>query len=78
MLTIAEVMGRDVAVDLDPDAHPARRLRGDAAVWPTPPRCDRSPTGSRRYTLEEGLRRTAEWFTDPANLARYKTDIYNV
>ena len=29
-------------------------------------------------SLKEGLRRTAEWFTDPANLARYKTDIYNV
>ena len=29
-------------------------------------------------SLSEGLRRTAEWFTDPANLARYKTDIYNV
>ena len=28
--------------------------------------------------LEEGLRRTAEWFTDPANLARYRVDQYNV
>lgn len=27
--------------------------------------------------IEEGLKRTIEWFTDPANLARYKTDIYN-
>lgn len=30
-----------------------------------------------QVTIEEGLRRTIEWFTDPANLARYKTDIYN-
>ena len=29
-------------------------------------------------TLEEGLQRTVEWFSDPANLARYKWDIYNV
>ena len=29
-------------------------------------------------TLEEGLRRTIEWFRDPANLRRYKTGIYNV
>lgn len=28
--------------------------------------------------IEEGLKRTIEWFTDPANLARYKTGIYNV
>lgn len=31
-----------------------------------------------RVTLEEGLERTVEWFRDPANLARYKWDIYNV
>lgn len=29
-------------------------------------------------TLEEGLQRTVEWFRDPANLSRYKWDIYNV
>ncbi|QFP77648.1 NAD-dependent 4,6-dehydratase LegB [Deinococcus sp. AJ005] len=28
--------------------------------------------------LEEGLKRTAEWFTDPANLARYRVDQYTV
>ena len=30
-----------------------------------------------QVTIEEGLSRTIQWFTDPANLARYKTDIYN-
>jgi len=29
-------------------------------------------------TLERGLEQTLAWFSDPANLARYKTDIYNV
>ncbi len=28
--------------------------------------------------LREGLQKTIDWFTNPANLARYKTDIYNV
>ena len=28
-------------------------------------------------SLREGISRTVKWFTDPANLARYKTDIYN-
>lgn len=28
-------------------------------------------------SIEEGLRRTIAWFTDPANLARYKSNIYN-
>ena len=27
--------------------------------------------------IEEGLRRTIAWFTDPANLALYKSNIYN-
>lgn len=31
-----------------------------------------------QVTLENGLRRSVEWFSDPANLAKYKTDIYNV
>lgn len=31
-----------------------------------------------RYSLEDGLRITIDWFTDPANLAHYKTGIYNV
>ena len=31
-----------------------------------------------QVTIEEGLSRTIDWFTDPANLARYKANIYNV
>lgn len=30
------------------------------------------------YTLEDGLRKTVEWFSDPKNLAKYKANIYNV
>jgi hypothetical protein len=28
--------------------------------------------------LTEGLERTVAWFRDPANLARYKWEIFNV
>lgn len=31
-----------------------------------------------RYSLKEGLKRTIKWFSDPENLSKYKTDIYNV
>ncbi len=31
-----------------------------------------------RVPLAEGIGRTARWFRDPANLRRYKTDLYNV
>lgn len=31
-----------------------------------------------KYDLDQGLAQTIEWFRDPENLKRYKTDIYNV
>ncbi|GDY69811.1 hypothetical protein SAV14893_092040 [Streptomyces avermitilis] len=30
------------------------------------------------HSLQEGLEQTVRFFSDPANLARYKTAIYNV
>ncbi|MCU0447962.1 MAG: NAD-dependent 4,6-dehydratase LegB [Microscillaceae bacterium] len=30
------------------------------------------------FSLEEGLRHTINWFTNPKNLQKYKTEIYNV
>ena len=30
------------------------------------------------YTLENGLRETINWFTNPKNLEKYKVDVYNV
>ncbi|WP_063731128.1 GDP-mannose 4,6-dehydratase [Streptomyces sp. RTd22] len=39
----------------------------------------RAATGwAPAHSLEEGLEHTIAFFRDPANLARYKTDIYNV
>jgi NAD dependent epimerase/dehydratase len=31
-----------------------------------------------KYTLEAGLNTTIDWFTNPENLKKYKTEIYNV
>jgi NAD dependent epimerase/dehydratase len=31
-----------------------------------------------KYSLDEGLQRTVEWFKDPENMKKYKPDIYNV
>ncbi len=31
-----------------------------------------------KFTLEEGMKQTIEWFLNPENLKRYKVDIYNV
>jgi len=74
---IREIMGRDVEFVVD-----ERRLRPEKSevfrLW-----CDNSKifalTGFKpEIDIREGLRRTVEWFTQPANLAKYKPDIYNV
>lgn len=73
---IAEVMGREVEYEVDrerlrPDKSEVRRLCGDNTVIT-------SLTGWRpSVSLKDGLALTVRWFTDPSNLAGYKTGIYN-
>lgn len=74
--TIADLMGADVTWVTDPErirpsASEVRRLCGDSTLM-------RQLTGwAPAHTLREGLAKTIEWFTDPANLVLYKPDIYN-
>lgn len=76
---IAATMGRDVDIvtedqRLRPAASEVERLWADAGLM-------RSLTGwapehGGHDGFERGLRETIDWFADPANLARYKTDRY--
>ena len=73
---IAELMGADVKYVVDPERlRPSNsevfRLCGDNT------KIESLTDWRPQVTIREGLRRTIEWFTDPANLARYKSDIYN-
>ena len=74
---LAEVTGRDAAVVADPDrlrpaASEVMRLVCDASRL-------RDATGWQpRVSLRDGLDITAKWFADPANLARYRWDRYNL
>ncbi|MFE0137310.1 GDP-mannose 4,6-dehydratase [Streptomyces sp. NPDC059037] len=74
---IGKVMDADLDVREDerrirPAASEVMRLVADATRL-------RAATGwAPAHDLEQGLRRTVEFFRDPANLARYKTDIYNI
>lgn len=78
---IAEGMGCSVEIETD-----AQRLRPEASEVDRLLACNDKarrllgwqPELAGRDGLREGLRRTADWFTDPANLALYKHGIYNV
>jgi len=76
LVTIAEIMGADVRWVTDPQRlRPGKsevfRLCGDNTKI-------RTLTSWRpQISLREGLRLTAEWFTAPGNLDKYKSDIYN-
>jgi NAD dependent epimerase/dehydratase len=74
---IKKVMNSDVNFVVDPS-----RIRpGKSEVqrlW-----CDNTKINTLtgfipEVTIEEGLRKTSEWFTNPENLKHYKTHIYNV
>ena len=74
--TIADIMGADVKWVTDPQRlRPAKsevfRLHGANEKI-------RRLTGWQpEYSLRQGLEKTIEWFTDPANLKMYKSNIYN-
>lgn len=80
-LLIAEAMGVEIDIVEDeerfrPEKSEVQRLLAsndkarDLMGW--------TPAYGSRDGLMRGLRITADWFTDPANLARYKAGLYNV
>ena len=77
LLMIREIMGREVEFVQEEQ----RRRPGKSEVfrlW-----CDnakiRALTGfAPTHSLRQGMEATVAWFSDPANLARYKADRYNV
>jgi NAD dependent epimerase/dehydratase len=55
-----------------PAASEVRRLRCDGR------KLEQASGFRPAVTFEAGIARTVDWFSDPKNLARYKSDIYNV
>lgn len=76
LAAIARLMESDVAFICDrqrlrPAKSEVNRLCGDNSLITS--LTDWHP----RYTLEQGLAKTIEWFSQPSNIAKYKSDIYN-
>jgi NAD dependent epimerase/dehydratase len=77
---IADVMGADIEIETDdermrPEKSEVERLLADSTKakkllhW--------APAYAGRDGFRRGISETAEWFCNPANLARYKPHIYN-
>lgn len=74
--TIADLMGQEVEWVVDPQRLRPKgsevfRLCGDNTLIKS--LTDWCP----QVSLEQGLRKTIDWFVNPENLKKYKTDIYN-
>lgn len=78
---ISQKMGRDVRIVSDD-----QRLRPEKSeverLWASNDKAAELTGWSPEYGTREGFGRgieeTIEWFTDPANLAQYKADTYNI
>ena len=74
---IAELMGTTVDIKVEdqrlrPERSEVTRLISDSSA------IHRAASWKPAHTLVEGLSTTIEWFCDPENLRRYKTDTYTV
>lgn len=80
-LAIAEVMGKEVEIETD-----EVRLRPSKSevdrLWAENIKAKEllgwEPTYGGIEGFKRGLKETAEWFTNPVNLSRYKADVYNI
>ncbi len=74
---IKKLMGNDAKLTVDdnrlrPEKSEVFRLRCDNK------RMVELTSFKPKYDFEEGVKRTIEWFKEKKNIAKYKTDIYNV
>ena len=78
---IAEAMGVEIEIECE-----AERLRPEKSevnrLWADNSKAKRllgwEPKYGGRDGFRRGLKETAEWFTNPDNLKRYKADVYNI
>lgn len=78
---IAEVMGKDITIECD-----EQRLRPNKSeverLWADNSKAielvDWEPLYAGKDGFKRGLKDTVDWFIDPRNLKRYRTDIYNI
>lgn len=78
---IAETMGATVTVRTDPERERPEKSEVDrlfADLTKAEKQIGWTPEYGGRRGFKKGLRRTAEWFSDPENLSYYKMDEYAI
>ena len=78
---IAEVMDADIEIETEPD-----RLRPEKSevdrLWADNNKAQKMIGWEPRYAAKTGFKRglieTAQWFSNPENLKKYKADMYNI
>lgn len=74
---IAKLMSTEIEIETD-----ERRQRPQKSeverLWADNKKARELLGWSPKFTLEEGLKETIEWFSNPENLRFYKPDIYNI
>ncbi|MDH5326601.1 MAG: NAD-dependent 4,6-dehydratase LegB [Gammaproteobacteria bacterium] len=78
---IASLMGQQITIESDdqrlrPKSSEVDRLCADNSKAKTI--ADWSPEHAGIDGLKRGLKKTIDWFSDPVNLSKYKSSIYNV
>ena len=74
---IKKIMNSNVSFEVEES-----RIRPDKSevfrLWCDNSKIKKLTDFALKYNLERGLEETIEWFTNSQNLAKYKTEIYNV
>ena len=74
---IAKLMSTEIEIETD-----ERRQRPQKSeverLWADNKKARELLGWSPKFTLEEGLKKTIDWFSNPENLRFYKPDIYNI
>jgi len=74
---IAKLMGKKVEIETSKERQ--RPTKSEVKrLWADTKKAKELLNWVPQYTLEEGLRETIRWFTNPVNIAFYKPDIYNI
>lgn len=74
---IAELMDVETEIKIEEKRERPKKSEVER-LWASNEKARKLLGWSPRYTLEEGLKETIKWFSNPDNLSFYKPDIYNI